>query len=83
MGPAAEAAAVGLLADLRRKGIAADMAYKGNMKRRMQKADAMGARFAVIIGDDELAKGEAAVKDLANGTQTWVRLDGLAAAVND
>jgi histidyl-tRNA synthetase len=81
MGAAAEAAAVGLLAGLRRQGIAADMAYKGNMKKRMQKADATGARFAVILGDDELAKGEAAVKDLANGSQTWVRLDALAGAL--
>ncbi|MET0270922.1 MAG: histidine--tRNA ligase [Sphingomonas sp.] len=81
MGPAAEAAAVGLLASLRRQGVAADMAYKGNMKKRMHRADASGARFA-IIGDDELAKGEAALKDLANGSQTWVRLDALAAAVS-
>jgi len=81
MGAAAEAAAVGLIARLRRAGVACDMAYKGNMKRRMQKADASGARYAVILGDDELAKGEAALKDLANGSQQWVALDRLAEAV--
>ena len=81
MGAAAEAAATGLLAGLRRAGIAADMAYRGNMKRRMQKADASGARFAVIIGDDELARGEAAVKNLASGTQSWVALDRIGEAV--
>lgn len=79
MGEAAEAAATGLIAALRRAGIAADMAYKGNMKRRMQKADAWGARFAVIIGEDELARGEAAVKELATGAQTSVPFDRLAA----
>ena len=36
------------------------------MKRRMQKASGSGARFAIILGDDELAKGEAAVKDLVS-----------------
>src|SRR3954463_11627856 len=51
LGEAAEAAATGIAAQLRRAGIACEMAYKGNMKRRMQKANASGARYAVIVGD--------------------------------
>jgi histidyl-tRNA synthetase len=82
MGAAAEAAAVGVLATLRRAGIACDMAYKGNMKKRMQKADAAGARFAIILGDDELARGEASVKRLATGEQAAVPLDRLAAWIS-
>lgn len=78
MGEAAEARAIGILADLRRAGIATDMAFKGNMKRRMARADAQGARFAVIIGDDELAKGVASVKLLGAGTQSEVAFDDLA-----
>ena len=81
MGDAAAARAPGVLAGLRRAGLAVDMAFKGNMKRRLAKADAQGARFAVIIGDDELAKGVAAVKLLADGTQSEIALDGLAAAL--
>jgi histidyl-tRNA synthetase len=81
LGPAAEAAATGLAAQLRSAGIACEMAYKGNMKRRMQKAGASGARFAIILGDDELGRGEAAVKDMATGEQKDVPLDGLAEAV--
>jgi histidyl-tRNA synthetase len=77
MGEAAQAAATAILATLRRAGIAADMAYKGNMKKRMQKADASGARFAVIIGDDELARGEVGLKHLVDQTQSWVPLDAL------
>jgi len=78
MGATAERAANGVIADLRRAGVAADMAWRGNMKKRMQKADAAGARFAVILGDDELAKGVAAVKDLASGDQREVALTALA-----
>jgi len=78
VGAAAELAANGVIADLRRAGVAADMAWRGNMKKRMQKADAAGARFAVILGDDELAKGVAAVKDLASGEQREVALTALA-----
>jgi histidyl-tRNA synthetase len=78
MGAAAEAAAAGLIARLRRAGIACDMAYRGNMKKRMQKADAWGAAYALILGDDELARGEAAVKKLATGEQTMVAFERLA-----
>ena len=81
MGAAADAAAQGILADLRRAGVAADMAFRGNMKKRMQKANASGARFAVILGEDELAKGVAALKDLSAGTQEEVALDALVAKV--
>jgi histidyl-tRNA synthetase len=81
LGDAAEAAAIGLLAGLRRAGISADMAYKGNMKKRMQKASASGARFALILGEDELARGEAALKDLGSGEQENVPLAGLAEAL--
>ena len=77
MGEAAEARGTAILADLRRAGIAADMAYRGNMKRRLAKADAQGARFAIIIGDNELAKGVASVKALGPGTQSEVALDDL------
>ncbi len=78
MGDAAQLMASRVLAELRRAGIAADMAYKGNMKKRMQKADASGALWAVIIGDDEVAKGEVALKHMVDQTQSWVAVDKLA-----
>jgi histidyl-tRNA synthetase len=78
LGEKASAAALGILAELRRTGIASDMAFKGNVKKRMAKADASGARFAVIIGDDELDRGEAGVKDLQSGEQKNVPLARLA-----
>ena len=81
LGPAAERAAPGIAAELRRAGIASDLAFKGNMKKRMAKASACGARFAVIVGDDELARGEAALKDLQSGEQHAVAFDALADAV--
>src|SRR5688500_4196668 len=81
LGAAGEQAASGIAAQLRRAGIACEMAYKGNMKRRMQKADSSGARYAVILGDDELARGEASVKDLHSGEQKSVAMTELAEAV--
>ena len=81
MGEAAEARALGILADLRRAGIATDMAFRGNMKRRMARADAAGARFAVILGDSELAKGVASVKVLGSGAQSEVAFADLVGAL--
>ena len=71
-GDAEEAAALDVLQGLRRAGVAAEMAYRGNAKRRMERANRIGARTAVIIGSDELAAGVAKVRDLAAGTQTEV-----------
>jgi histidyl-tRNA synthetase len=78
LGEPAEAAAISVLQSLRRAGIRAEMAYRGNMKRRMERANRIGARAAVILGDDELARGVAAVKDLERGLQEEVALDLLA-----
>ena len=73
----AEAKALGIARSLRRLGIAVEQDYRGNMKRRMQRANKANARFAVILGDDELAKGVAQVKDLDTQAQHEVPLDKL------
>ncbi|PHR19538.1 MAG: histidine--tRNA ligase [Sphingopyxis sp.] len=81
LGDGCEAAAMKLMGELRRSGITCDMAYKGNMKKRMQKANAAGAAHVVIIGENELANGVAAVKNLATGDQREIVLGGLAEAL--
>jgi histidyl-tRNA synthetase len=78
IGELAESAAQRLLADLRRTGIAADMAYRGNMKKRLGRASDAGASYVLIIGDDELKRGEAQLKDLASGEQRSVALENVA-----
>lgn len=55
----------------------------GNMKNRMKKADRSGARFAIIIGDDEIAKGTATIKDLARRTQKQVSLDEISKVLKE
>jgi len=77
LGEAAEARAIGLLAELRGWGIIADMSFRGNMKKRLQRANAAGSLFAIILGDDEIARGEATVKDLQSGAQSVASLDGV------
>ena len=78
VGAGAEDAAVGVVQALRRAGVRAEMAYRGNPKRRMERANRIGARAAVILGESEVARGVAQVKDLDAGTQAEVALDNLA-----
>ena len=81
LGEKAEAAAQGIVAGLRREGVAADMAYRGNMKKRLSRANASGARYALILGDNELESGEAQLKDLTTGEQRAVSLDLIGDAI--
>ncbi|HYZ64704.1 MAG TPA: histidine--tRNA ligase [Acetobacteraceae bacterium] len=81
LGPDVEAASIDAMQALRRAGIPAEMGYRGNAKRRMERANKIGARAAVFIGSDELARGAAQVKDLATGEQREVALAGLAEAL--
>ena len=81
LGERAEKHAVRLLTSLRQDGISADMAYRGNMKKRMARASASGARFAVIVGDAELDAEAAQLKDLGSGEQRAVSFDLLGAAI--
>ncbi|MFP4269302.1 MAG: histidine--tRNA ligase [Alphaproteobacteria bacterium] len=79
IGPAAERAAVALAGELRRAGIAVDLAFKGKPGQRMKRADRIGAAIAVVFGDDELATGQVLLRDLATGEQRPVDRAGLVA----
>ncbi len=78
IGDACVAAAVKLTQELRAAGIAADIAYRGNLKRRMARANKVNARAAVLIGDEELAEGAATLRDLDSGEQQRIPLDAVA-----
>jgi histidyl-tRNA synthetase len=76
-GEDAEAAAFALAQRLRAAGIRAEIGYRGNLRRRMERANRIGARAAVILGVEEAARGVAQLKDLASGEQREVALDAL------
>ncbi|MBU5442627.1 histidine--tRNA ligase [Paenibacillus sp. MSJ-34] len=79
LGEQAEQEAVKLLFDLRKRGVAAEKDYLGRkMKAQMKSADRMQARYTAILGEDELARGEIALKSMATGEQRFVPLARLA-----
>jgi histidyl-tRNA synthetase len=77
VGAPAEAKALSLAHHLRRSGLVIDLGYHGTMAKRLKRANRIGARAAILIGDDELAQSLATVRDLDSGHQDKVPLERL------
>ncbi len=69
--------ALGLTQKLRRAGLAVDLGYSGNLGKRMKRANKIKARAAVLLGEDELARDAASVRDMETGEQEEVPLASL------
>ena len=82
MGDDGEAKARTIAHDLRAAGFTIDLGFSGNLKKRLKRANKIGAVAAVLLGEDELARGEATIRDLDSGEQTAVALDALSGALN-
>jgi len=84
IGEEAERKIFGLVADLRRAGIAADMAFGGKrLKGAMKDADRSGARYALILGERDIAAGSVQLKDLAEGDQSAVPLTEITSTLKE
>ena len=78
--PEARTEASRLVHRLRSAGVGADMDYAGrSFKSQMKAAGQSGARFACILGGQELARGVVACKDLGSGEQEDLAFEDLAA----
>jgi len=77
VGAEAEREALLLTQRLRRDGFTVELGYGGNVKKRMRRANSLGARFALLLGEDELAKRVTSLRDLDSGEQETVALDAL------
>ena len=78
MGEKAKLKATALCAELRNEGYKAqtDICARG-LKAQMKYADKIGAKFTVVLGDDEIENGKAKLKDMKEGTVTEIKLDEL------
>lgn len=80
---AARTAAYRLASDLRRTGRSAVAASgERSLKAQLRHADALGARYAAIIGERELAEGTVTLKDLQDGQQRTVGTSDIGAALD-
>jgi len=78
LGAAAKRTMTTLINDLRKAGISADMSFGDRgLKGAMKGADRAGARFALVLGEQELENGTVALKDLAAHEQHDVKVSDL------
>jgi histidyl-tRNA synthetase len=62
---------------LRQQGFIIDQGFSGNMKKRLNRANKANACAAILMGEDELARGCVTVRNLESGEQSEVSLDAL------
>jgi len=67
-----------LMSGLQRQGHRTEMDYEGkSLKSQLRRADKLQARLVLILGEDEIARQTALLKDMDAGTQEEIPLGGL------
>jgi histidyl-tRNA synthetase len=79
IGEPAELEALRLAEELRAAGLIVEMDFRGKVGQRLKRAAQRHARFAVLLGEDEIAKGAVVLRDLDRGEQAEVTRADLAA----
>ncbi|HUA21355.1 MAG TPA: histidine--tRNA ligase [Bryobacteraceae bacterium] len=77
LGAAAERHAAHLASRLRSTGRSVELGLDGKLKRSLELANKMGARFALIVGENEIAAGQYALKNMESGEQQTVTPEQL------
>ncbi|MFC4388397.1 histidine--tRNA ligase [Gracilibacillus marinus] len=78
LGEEANLKAAAIVQQLRQQGIQVDKDYQNKkMKAQFKAADRLQAKFVLVLGEDELAKNEVAVKEMETGNQENIKLDVL------
>jgi histidyl-tRNA synthetase len=78
LGQGAVQAGVLAVHELRKAGFSVETRYTpASLKSQMKTADKFGASRVIIIGEDELSRGEATVRDMRTKEQTSVKIDEL------
>jgi histidyl-tRNA synthetase len=82
LGDAGKLSLVKVVAELRARGVRADLAYGDRgLKGAMRAADRSGASVALVAGDRDIDAGTVGVKDLATGEQVDVAVDSVVSEV--
>jgi histidyl-tRNA synthetase len=70
--------AFSMATELRLADLTVDISFgERGLKGAMKSADKRGARFVVVVGDDDLTSGEVKIKEMSTGESTTIRLDAL------
>lgn len=83
MGGEFEAEATSVATLLRNHGLSVHLSFKGNFRKRLQKADKAGSLYAIMIGMDECYADEVALKDMGSGAQTHIKKANMVEQIMD
>jgi histidyl-tRNA synthetase len=72
MGAQAERVAAGMAYNLRSAGLSVEFGFDAKLKRALELANKLGARYCLIVGDNEIAAGKFGLKNMASGEQETV-----------
>lgn len=78
IGEKAEKYSMSLSKKLRSEGLSIELEYDKNLKKRMQRADKIGAKGVIIFGENELSYGRCKYKCMKSGKEEEVHLESLA-----
>ena len=70
--PEFQGAALALAHELRSFGYVIELGYRGNLSRRLKRANKLNAAASILLGPDELQRGSATVRNLDTGEQEEV-----------
>jgi histidyl-tRNA synthetase len=71
-----------LAAELRREGVTVEIGTDHKLKRMLELANKLNARFALIVGDNEIVSRSYALKDMASGDQQTLSREALIERLN-
>lgn len=79
LGETAQTEGFKLLNSLRQQGLSAAMDFAGrSMKAQMKQANKLGAKYSVILGEDEIAEGVAMLRSMEDSSQAKVPMNQVA-----
>ena len=79
LGEAAQAEGFKLLNSVRQQGLSAAMDFAGrSMKAQMKQANKLGAKYSVILGEDEIAEGVVMLRSMGDSSQAKVPMNQVA-----
>lgn len=79
LGETAQAEGFKLLNSLRQQGLSASMDFAGrSMKAQMKQANKLGAKYSVILGEDEIAEGVVMLRSMEDSSQAKVPMNQVA-----
>ncbi len=62
--------------DFRKQGISVEMEYENkSLKTQLKKADKLGAKYAIIVGEEELARGKVKVRNMGSSSEEEINID--------